>query len=40
MRYKLVLQNGKQTGPEFARYVDAFNYRATHYLVGARIVEI
>ena len=38
MRYRLKL-NGNPVGPPFARYVDAFNYRADHNLVGARIIE-
>lgn len=26
--------------PPFSRYQDAFNYRAAHNLVGARVVEV
>lgn len=26
--------------PPFSRYHDAFNYRAAHNLVGARVVEV
>jgi len=37
--YQLKTQSGKIIGPEFSRYADAFNYRATHNLIGARIVE-
>lgn len=39
MHYRLMTQRGDLVGPQFARYVDAFNYRADNNLVGARIVE-
>jgi hypothetical protein len=37
--YRIVTQQGPIPGPLFARYVDAFNFRANHNLVGARIIE-
>lgn len=40
MRYRLKLQSGAIVGPLFGRYVDAFNYRAAHNLVGARVIEV
>ena len=39
MHYRLMLQSGCLIGPKFTRYVDAFNYRAAHNLIGARVVE-
>jgi hypothetical protein len=39
MHCRLMLHSGELIGPRFARYVDAFNYRAAHNLVGARVVE-
>jgi len=39
MHFRIMLNNGRLTGPEFTRYQDAFNYRVRHNLVGARIVE-
>ena len=38
--YRLMLQSGKLIDPEFSRYVDAFNYRALHNLIGARVIEV
>lgn len=39
MIYRLKLRSGEIVGPPFARYVDAFNYRADRNLVGASVVE-
>ncbi len=39
MAYRIQLQSGALIGPPFGRYVDAFNYRAAHNLVGARVIE-
>ena len=39
MALRLQLPSGEIVGPPFRRYVDAFNYRAAHNLVGARIIE-
>jgi hypothetical protein len=37
--YRLKQQSGELIGPPFARYVDAFNYRASHNLAGAMVEE-